>query len=711
MRDFTVTALSYMTGEPSEALRQRPEAALARDLLDQLSHAPWLLALDGLERVLAAYHRPDAAQVADDEVQAEGDTGFAGREPRDCIRPQDDDLLRNLAGAAPSKVLVSSRLMPRALLNASDAPLPGVQRVLLHGLAPEDAEAMLRDVGIRGDGARMREHLKRAFDCHPLVVGFVAGLVRKALWARMNFDRWVEDRRGGESVNLADPDLRQRRTNILQLAFDTLTPEVRTLLARMGMISGAMELEVLEALNPARQGWLAPSPTRWLNATLADLEARGLLQWDRGAGTFDLHPVVRGYAIGVLDAQSRAEAGQRVADYFSARAEPDYDRVATVRELADRVQVVQAFCLAGQTRRAWDSLWPETRRALFRLEYHHETLALLRPLFPGGWLSPPSGVDDPGFVGNEAALALNAVGWRLEEEAQLVFSIRDGIRKGLSYDLSIRVRNHCLTARSRNEPALAARLLALSHDIAAALNFESLVLWCDVDRVGDAMYRGALDDARRLWAEMASRPAWRQRGGQVEAQCLLTEARLLFLENSLTAEWLHEAIVRVRELGRRSYERWLLALAGERHQSRGDDAAAVDAFAEAIGLARAVGLDDTQSEARRGLSLARLGRRQEAAAAAASASRKPYHDALAELHFELGDRDKARGHALAGYKWWWADGPPWCWHWHLETCRAVMRALGEPEPQLPPFDPARIKPIEYEADILHLLTERGSRPK
>ena len=113
--------------------------------------------LDGLERVLAAYHRSDAAQLRDEQVQEDGDTGLVGRKPQDCIRPDDDDLLRHLAAAAPSKLLISSRLMPRALLNASGEPVPGVQRMLLHGLAPADAEAMLTGIGIRGDSARMRQ--------------------------------------------------------------------------------------------------------------------------------------------------------------------------------------------------------------------------------------------------------------------------------------------------------------------------------------------------------------------------------------------------------------------------------------------------------------------------------------------------------------------------------------------------------------------------
>jgi len=50
-----------------------------------------------------------------------------------------------------------------------------------------------------------------------------------------------------------------------------------------------------------------------------------------------------------------------------------------------------------------------------------------------------------------------------------------------------------------------------------------------------------------------------------------------------------------------------------------------------------------------------------------------------------------------------------CHHWALQTSRAVLAALGEPEPQLPPFDPTRIKTIEYEADIRRLIEEHAAK--
>ena len=91
--------------------------------------------LDGLERVLVAYHRYDAAQMRDEEADTAVDQ-IGKRDPCAAIRPEDDDLLRRLAAVAPSKILVSSRLTPLALVNRAGTVVPGVRREILPGLRP-----------------------------------------------------------------------------------------------------------------------------------------------------------------------------------------------------------------------------------------------------------------------------------------------------------------------------------------------------------------------------------------------------------------------------------------------------------------------------------------------------------------------------------------------------------------------------------------------
>src|SRR6202008_1952748 len=106
-------------------------------------------------------------------------------------------LLRALASAAPSKLLLTSRLIPRILLNTANQPIPGVLHERLPGLRPADAEALLRSCGVPGTSADIQNYLKTNCDCHPLVTGILAGLINDYLPDRGNFDAWSADHNGG----------------------------------------------------------------------------------------------------------------------------------------------------------------------------------------------------------------------------------------------------------------------------------------------------------------------------------------------------------------------------------------------------------------------------------------------------------------------------------------------------------------------------------
>jgi len=97
MREFAIVAVAYIARRAPETLRKLPESKITDILLLELQHRPWLLVLDGLERILTAYHRSDAAQARDNTV--EDNIVINGGKPTDCIRPKDDDLLRRLVKA------------------------------------------------------------------------------------------------------------------------------------------------------------------------------------------------------------------------------------------------------------------------------------------------------------------------------------------------------------------------------------------------------------------------------------------------------------------------------------------------------------------------------------------------------------------------------------------------------------------------------------
>ena len=249
MAGFCRHALAYIMMRPVEEFTKLRTPELSDRLVAELENRPWLLVLDGLERILVAYHRHDAAQLRDEEADTTVDQ-IGNRDPCAAIRPEDDDLLRRLTAVAPSKILVSSRLMPMALVNRSGIPAPGVRREILPGLRPADAEAMIRACSVTGNSQALQAYLQSNCDCHPLVVGALAGLINNYPPDRGNFDQWVEDPHHGRALNLADLDLVQRRNHILLAALDALAPASRQLLQTLALLQSGAEFETLGALNP-----------------------------------------------------------------------------------------------------------------------------------------------------------------------------------------------------------------------------------------------------------------------------------------------------------------------------------------------------------------------------------------------------------------------------------------------------------------------------
>ena len=83
-----------------------------------------------------------------------------------------------------------------------------------------------------------------------------------------------------------------------------------------------------------------------------------------------------------------------------------------------------------------------------------------------------------------------------------------------------------------------------------------------------------------------------------------------------------------------------------------------------------------------------------------AAERGPYprHQAdafnlLASIAHAEDDREGAIEAATKAYRAAWCDGPPWAYYWGLEKAKAHLKALGAPEPKMPPFDESKFEPM------------------
>ena len=454
MQDFCQRALAYMTGRSLKDFEKRKTAEMQEELIAHLHARPWLLILDGLERVLVAFHRIDAAEVPDEEANVPCDI-ILNRNPCDTIRDEDSDLIRALAACTPSKILVSSRITPRTLLNQAGQSIPGAKRMSLLGLRPADAEKLLRSCGIEGDSEAIQDYLQQNCDNHPLVIGVLAGLIANYLPDRRNFDAWSNDIRGGAALDLAKLDLTQRRNHILHSAINALSDASHQLISTLALLSESVDYKTLDAFNPhmppepeaesepeepqKRSYWQGKKLVSWkelgkkskvklleeykalksarrekymhavkkwrelaevrdaarsLAETVHDLEQRGLLQYDRNEKRYDLHPVVRGVVAGKMTTQDKEYYGLKVVDHFSIQPHKAFQEVEDIDDLRPALGVVQTLLRIGRVKEAAKAFRNTLAEPLlFNLEAYVEAISMLHPFFLEGWSVIPASLD------------------------------------------------------------------------------------------------------------------------------------------------------------------------------------------------------------------------------------------------------------------------------------------------------------------------------
>lgn len=700
MADFCRRALAYVTGRPLADFRKRKTSELSELLLQQLRQRPWLLVLDGLERVLVAYHRIDAAHVPDEEAGSSDE--IAGRDPCAAIRPEDDDLLRALASAAPSKLLLTSRLIPRVLLNSSSQPIPGILHERLPGLRPADAEALLRSCRVTGDTQAIQSYLKSHCDCHALVTGVLAGLINNYLPGRGDFDVWASARDGGAALNLASLELAQKRNHILRAALDALPEPSRQLLSTLALLSEAVDYSTLSAINP--------QPPPQLATTVRDLESRGLLQYDLQARRYDLHPVVRGIAAGGLQHEERLTYGKRVIDYFSQQSHGPYEQAETLDDLRNGVNLVRTFLQMGQYDEAFATYRGALSNALtFNLEAHASILALIQPFFRKGWSSLPEDLDTSSacYLANEAGLSLKALGDTVTALSAYGAALGGNLRIRKWKNVRVQLSNIASVLHTEGRIAAAARYGALALELAIAAEETQGLFLARLNRLYDLALRGDWADAEEVWKVLDPAAHQWNRATYRPGKAELYYARLRFWYGDLREEHLIHAEELAKEARDRATIRVIHRLRGEWLIEQRNWELAANSLNEAVRMAREVEQRDAGAETQLALANFHLDRLFDPSCEASYLSSRPYVEdgPLAALWLALGNREQAKKHALAAYEWAWADGEPYVRRYALNKARALLEELGADIPNLPPYDPAKDEKLPWEEEVAAAIDE------
>lgn len=735
MLDFCRRALAYMTSQPTARFKEMNTFELSEVLIHQLQANSWLLILDGLERVLVSYHRFDAAQFQDEEAGTSDK--IAHRDPCAAINPEDDDLLRAVAGAGPSKLLLTSRLIPKVLLNKSNQPIPGVIRERLPGMRPNDAEFLIRACGIRGTSLNIQNYLKYHCDCHPLVIGVLAGIINDYLPDRGNFDTWNEDPFGGGQLNFAKLDLVQKRNHILNTALAKLPEPSRQLLSTLALLSKSIDYPTLCALNPKlppipievkhpkapnlkkvpeeykaknlefyrsalqrREEYeqtlaqrekeiYAASPE--MAATVRDLEHRGLLQYDTVIKRYDLHPVVRGIAVGGLKNEEKNRFGQRLVDHFTHRAQDPYENANSLEDFDNARHIVTVLFQLGKMVDACKFIFETTfiKQLNIRFEAHNEILTIIRPFFSNGWKEMPAYLGKDGIrLARRAAVALRRIGALSDSLDISVTVLRTILKQENTTGLFTALLYTANAVGEQNRLAKENCLLNLASDVASADNIVNDLVTLKLARFRQLTRLGRMAEALTVWSQLQDYIL------PIETRAIAAHHYVvhLYMCNTLTESELQKAEQLSHSVHSALGIRNLCALRGTWRLEQKDFATAIKSLTDAVALAHKAGKTDRRSEIRLAtakLNLKELSEPNQLAEQFSYALEENCLQALADLWFAIGNNAQAKKYALAAVEWAWADGEPFVHRYDLDKACVLLKKLGVEIPNLQNYDPSK----------------------
>src|SRR5262245_44664724 len=153
---------------------------------------------------------------------------------------------------------------------------------------------------------------------------------------------------------------------------------------------------------------------RALDATLTELEDRGLVGWDKAANRYDLHPIVRGVVWQALNAHARRDIYGALHRYFDAAPRPPtWEEVESLEDLTPGIELFHTLIGLERYEDAFVIFHEHLAGAtLYRLSASRQRAELLERLFPDGLktllrlVRPP----DQSYTLNALALAYMYIG-------------------------------------------------------------------------------------------------------------------------------------------------------------------------------------------------------------------------------------------------------------------------------------------------------------
>jgi hypothetical protein len=722
--NFLNRALCYVSGQSEDAVRALPWQEREAQLLQQLNEKPYLFVLDGLERILIAYHRMDASYLADDDYDqqtANVVAGAIGLPPtaaqsfvgqhrlRRTTDPRAGMFLQKLAHLTKSRILVTTRLYPSELQLPTGQPRPGCLAIFLRGLSDDDALGLWRTLGVTGARAELVP-IFRSVEGHPLLVQALASEVANYRQAPSDFTQWRMNHPQFDPTSLP---LVQSRSHILEFALKGLSRRIRTVLSMVVGFRMPTSYATLEALLVgAKKG--CPS-VRELDRALTELEDRGLIGWDRAANRYDAHPIVRGVVRQLTNANDQRAVYSALEAHFKPMATPEWDRVET---LADLTPAIERYNCLVELGRYDDALQLFRERlaqaALYRLAAHRERIAWLERLFPPGKAGLPAlaSENDQGYLLNALAQSYQLAGWPGLAVPLFQRSQEIDQRLGDDQNLEVVLINYSEPLGEigalRQAEALLRRSLVLNRKSEVRLREVACLR-----TLGRVVCLSGNHGLGLLLLERSQRAAAKEGHTQSEGYTTAVLAeRSIWLADFVKARSLADKAWDLAEYRRveRDFMRAAL-LQGRASLGTADFLHADERLHLCLTRARAVNAVEFEIPALISISELDLQRDRLTQARARlddtweAIERGPYplqeadaSNVLAAIARAENNKAGAIQAAARAYRAAWCDGPPHAYHWGLEKAKAHLAALGAPEPKMPPFDASKFESLP-EVDI------------
>ncbi len=738
--NFVTRALAYTTRRPLAEVEQIPAPDREAQLLAVLDREPFLIVLDGLERMLIAYARMDAAHldalgtpaslragvvgeplvpeastvksIASDAASARRDAGV----PRKTADPRMGAFLRKLAMVRAARILVSTRLYPADLESKVNGdPLSGCFKCELTGLAEDDALELWRAFGAKGSRGQLLPLFSRV-EHHPLLIQSLAGEVARFRRAPGDFDRW---RQANPDFNpFRDVPLVQVKSHVLEFALRGLEERSRQVLHVIAAFRMPASYDTLTALSIGKSK--KPCKTeRELDAVLVELEDRGLVSWDKRANRYDLHPIVRGVVWGALGTRIQRGIYNTLYNYFEAVPYNPFSRVGSVDELASAIELYNALIRLGRFYEAYDVFSNRLENATESLGASKLQIELLLPLAEVTKDKLPRLDDAQSLFGT-----LTTLGKAYAKIGQLHPALHFlSQAHSLSIALPLLVGPYpWLLAYASRALLMGGRLVEAHYTVLNALQPSARTDYNEpyypdcIALLGVILAaRGCKEKANVTLKE--SQPPYGSDDprflGEKYVDWAWAQSNLWFKNFDIVLT-LFCRNKRNALLNKFLYERhfiWAWRLFGE-VLLRQNYPTAYEWLHLALTGARQINLVEEELPAL--IALAELRRQQGKPDAAREllddvwepAERGPYPlfhadacNVLTALERDAGNRDAAIAAATQAYRLAWCDGPPYAYHWGLVAAQKHLEELGAPVPDLPPFDPAKYEPMpEVEID-------------